>query len=300
MEEVKNVESHEQQPKKKKKLWLKIVLSILIILIIAIVGILVFIDNILTTGIRTGGSMIMKTKVEVDAVRLKILRGTLDIENLRVANPPDYKDGYAIELPNFHVALQINSLLTDTIIVDDIEIVGIKVNYEPTLTGGSNLQTLLNNINDPHKKPPPEVTKDKETEADAKEMAAKSVVIKKLSVREGHIGITMLKLTTPIPLPAIEMTGIGEKSKVSMAEAVGIFFKELFGSVVKVSGQAVSGLGSVVKDAGSGISSGAQSIGSGISSGAQSIGSGVKGIFSSGDSSKKEETPVKQETSQIK
>ncbi len=281
-EEAKDVVIQEKKSKKKKPLWLKIVLWVLLGILVLLIGTLIFIDTILTTGIRTGGSLIMKTKVEVDSVSLRPLLGTLDIKGLRVFNPPDFKDGCAIELPSFHVGLEVKSLLTNKIIVNKVEIVGIKVNYEPTIKGGSNLQAIVNNMDDPNKKPPAEATKDKK----AAEGAAKTVVIKELNVSEGGIGITMFSLTTPIPLPPIKMTGIGEKSDVTMAQAVSIFFKELLASVVNVSSQVVGNVGSAVKSAGS-------TIGSGISSGAQSVSDGVKGIFSSGEAAAKQETAKK-------
>ena len=234
---------------KKKRLWTKIIGIVLLVIVLIFAGVLFFIDSILETGIRTGGSMILKTKVEVDSVRLKILRGTLDIKNLRVGNPEGSTNPYAFELPGFHFNLDIGSLMSDKIIVNKIEITGLKVDYEPRLKGGSNLQLLLDNMQDPNKKPPAEATEGKDAESVEKE-TSKKVVIRELIVQDGEISVTLLGQSAYLPLPPLTMTGIGEESDVTMAEAVTEFMKKLVGSVIDSSVSVVNSLGSNLKAAG--------------------------------------------------
>ncbi len=261
-----NLENKEVQetkaPKKKKGLWLKIVGIVLLVIVLLFAGVLFFIDNILETGIRTGGGLIMKTKVEVDSVRLKILRGTLDIKNLRVENPEGSTNRYAFELPAFHIGLEIGSLTTDKIIINSIEITGMRVDYEPRLRGGSNIQILLDNMQDPKKKPAADAQQGATTEekAEAEKAASKQVVIKDLVVNGGEIDVTLLGQTATIPMPPVHMTGIGESQAVTMIEAVTMFMKELVVSVVKASNQVVDSLGSKLKSAGSDLGTTAGSV----------------------------------------
>jgi len=274
------------QPVKKKRRWTKVIGIILLVLVLIFAGVLFFIDSILETGIRTGGSMIVKTKIEVDSVRLKLLRGTLDIKNLRVANPEGSANPYALELPNFHLSLNIRSLTTDKIIVEAIEIEGIKVDYEPRLKGGSNLQVLLDNMQDPNKQPPPDAVDPKISEAEkeaAEKEAAKKVVIRKLSVSGGQINVTLLAQAIPLILPPITMTGIGEEDDVTMAEAVTIFLKKLFTSVIDASAQVAGSVVNAAKAAGDGLGSAAGT----VADAAGGVVDNVKGLFGSQKDGKK-------------
>ncbi len=261
-----NLETKEVQetkpPKKKKGLLVKILGITLLVIVLLFAGVLFFIDNILETGIRTGGGLIMKTKVEVESVRLKILRGTLDIKNLRVENPEGSTNRYAFELPAFHIGLEVGSLLSDKIIVNSIEITGMRVDYEPRLKGGSNIQILLDNMEDPKKKPAADAEQGatEKEKAEAEKAVSKQVVIKDLVVRGGSIDVTLLGQTATIPMPPVHMTGIGENQAVTMIEAITMFMKELVVSVVKASNQVVDSLGSKLKSAGSDLGTTAGSV----------------------------------------
>lgn len=275
---------------KKKRLWTKIVGIALLVVVLIFAGVLFFIDSILETGIRTGGSMILKTKVEVDSVRLKILRGTLDIKNLRVGNPEGSTNPYAFQLPGFHLGLDIGSLTSDKIVVNKVEITGLKVDYEPRLKGGSNLQVLLDNMQDPDKKPPAEATGSKDAESVEKE-TSKKVVIRELIVQDGEISVTLLGQSAYLPLPALTMTGIGEESDVTMVEAVTEFMKKLVGSVIDSSVSVVNSLGSNLKAAGETIGNTAgstlKSAGKELESAAGGAIDSIKGLFGSKQDEKK-------------
>lgn len=265
------------QAVKKKRRWPKVVGIVLLVLVLIFAGILFFLDNILETGIRTGGSMILKTRVEVDSVRLKIFRGTLDIKNLRVANPEGSANAYAFELPGFHFRLDTGSLLTDKIIVEAVEINGLKVDYEPRLRGGSNLQVLLDNMQDPNKQPPPEAAEPKDVKRAEKE-TSKKIVIRKLSVQGGQISVTLMGQAIPVPLPAITMTGIGEESDVTMAEAVTVFMKKLVASVIDAAAQVAGSVVSAAKSVGEGLGSTAKSVGEGLGSSAGGVVDAAGGV----------------------
>ncbi|MDD4180051.1 MAG: AsmA family protein [Victivallaceae bacterium] len=228
-----------KKPKKRK--LLKIIGIIALVLVLIFAGALFFIDSIIAGGIRYGGTSVLGVKVDVDSVRLSILRGSLELKGLTVENPPGSSDQYAFKIPEFHAALEPMSVLSDKIIINDITITGMYINYEPMLRGGSNLQLLLENLKKaekdektkPVKKTPEKTPKEGD---EPKSKPAKKIVIKHLLASNGQISMTLLGRNQAIPMPAIEMNDIGEGKDVGVAEAISMFLVELISNVVRSSG----------------------------------------------------------------
>lgn len=243
-ETTNSVEAKKAQPKNKKRIILRIIGILLLVLILFFTALIFFIDGIIAGGVRHGGTMILGVKVDIESVRLKILKGSLEMKGLTVENPPGSSEQYAFKLPEFHASLEPASLLSNKIIISDISITGMHINYEPMLKGGSNLQLLLKNLEKAEK-----AEKEKPvTDPGKKEKGpAKKVVIKHLLVAGGEINTTLLGKSTIFPMPKVEMANIGESSDVSLVEAVTMFLTELVRSIINSSGDLIKDPGAVLK-----------------------------------------------------
>lgn len=276
-EQVKQEENNVAK-KKKSPLWLRIIGIVLLVVLLLFAGVLFFLDGILTTGVRTVGTQLLGVKVHVDAVRLKIFSGELSIKNLQVANPPGCAEEYAFVMPSFLISLEVPSLLSDKIIIDDIRVDGLMVNYEPDVKKGSNISRILDNM----KKSTPDSGQKKVEEKDKApgkpkdKVADKKVVIDSVKVKNSNIKVTMLSQTGAIQLPDFEMDDIGEKSDVTISQAIYQFLEELMKNIVKASSNTVGDLEKKLKAAGQDISSGSKDIGQAV----KDIGKEIKNMFS--------------------
>ncbi len=282
-EEQAKQEENRKPEKKKSPLWLRIIGIILLVVLLFFAGILFFIDGILTTGVRTVGTQMLGVKVHVDAVRLKIFSGELSIKNLQVANPPGCAEEYAFVLPAFYVSLNVSSLMKDKIIIDDIRVEGLEVNYEPDVKKGSNINRILDNMKKSNpqasKKTDDQKVEPKETvpsQPSRKAPPEKKVAIDSIQVKNSNIKVTLLSQTGVILLPDFEMEDIGEKDDVTISQAIYKFLNELMKNVTKASTDTVGDLEKKLRAAGQDVASGSKDIGQAV----KEIGKEIKNMFS--------------------
>ena len=269
--------------KKKKKIW-KIIGGILIFLVVVIVVVIMFLGSIIAGTMRTIGTKATGTKLSVKSVGISLLHGDLKINKLAIDNPPDYKVEQAFSFDLVHVDLDVNSLLTDTIIVNKVEIANVKIDFEPTLNGGSNLNDIKNNImkfagldkapEADSKKESGEKPQDKKVEGGAAKKE-KKIIIKSFVINKGTIMVSsnLLKTTIPVPLARMELTDIGKDSE--MAQAIAEIYNEILKQVVtSVANADIKGLNldAITKD----LPDTAEKIGKDISKG---ISKGIKELF---------------------
>ena len=233
-----------EKKKKKKKIW-KIILGILIFIVLTIAVAVMFLDHIIAGTMRSVGTQATGTKLAVESVSLSLLRGDLRINMMSIDNPDDYKEKQAFSFDLVHVDLDVSTLLSDTIIVNKVEIANVKIDYEPTLDGASNLNEIKDNImkfigdaktedktDDKAGKGPKE-----EVESDTPQKE-KKIIIESFVINKGTIMFSsnLIKTTIPIPLARIELNDIGKDSKMGEAfiEIYNEILKQVVTSVAKV------------------------------------------------------------------
>jgi len=215
----------------KKKIW-KILAGLLIFIIIAVVVVLMYLGSIIAEVTRTFGTEATGTKVAVKSVNISLLKGDLAVNKLSIDNPSGYQKLQAFSFDLVSVDLDVNSLFTDTIIVNKIEIANVKIDFEPTIRGGSNLADIKNNIMKFAESAAPEES-EPEVEDHSTEKKAKKVIIKSFIINKGEISVSssMLKTSVTLPLARMELNNIGEEK--DTAKVVAEIFNEIVETVVK-------------------------------------------------------------------
>lgn len=218
----------------KKKIW-KTLIGLLVLIVIVIVVVLMYLGAIIAEATRTFGTQATGTKVAVKSVNVSILSGDLSINKLSIDNPSEYKNQQAFSFDLVSVDLDVRSLTSDTIIVNKIEIANVKIDFEPKISGGSNLTDIKNNIIKFVEGEGAKAKKESEPEKEEKEAStekAKKVIIKKFIINKGEIRVSssMLKTSVAVPLARMELNDIGKESE--MGEAVSKIFNEIVKSVV--------------------------------------------------------------------
>ncbi len=219
--------------KLKKKIW-HILIGLLVFIVIAVVVILMYLGSIIAEATRTFGTAATGTKVAVKSVNVSLLSGDLAINKLSIDNPPDYKTKQAFSFDLVSVDLDVNSLFTDTIIVNKIEIANVKIDFEPTLQGGSNLTDIKNNIMKFAQGEEADAKKETEPDDEAgPPKKAKKVIIKSFIINKGEIRVSssMLKTSVAVPLARMELNDIGKES--NMGKAFSEIFNKIIEQVVK-------------------------------------------------------------------
>jgi uncharacterized protein involved in outer membrane biogenesis len=251
-----------------KKIISLVVLGLVVVIAGAIIYISMNAGSMVKAGVETYGPQYTKTKVELGGVDASLFAGEISINDFLIGNPKGYKTSHAFKVGAVKVTVNLRSLTGETIHVKEIVIEAPDIIYELG-GGGSNLQTIQNNVS--------------KASGGGKAKAAKSsdeegprVIIDNLYIRNAKVALSAGMLggkKIPVPVPDIHLKDIGKDSKdgkgATMSEAAGKVMDEITGSVTKAA--SAINLDDIKKQA-EGLTKGAEGAG-------KSITEGIKGLF---------------------
>ncbi|HAL45236.1 MAG: hypothetical protein A2Y12_18685 [Planctomycetes bacterium GWF2_42_9] len=208
----------------KKNIAANIVITLIVIIFLVVVIGLISIDGILRAGIQKAIKKQLNVESSVAKVSLKILSGTIEITNLKIANPQGYQFENILEAKSIFVKTSLGNLLSNPIEIEQIKIDGMVMDIEQ--------KGLTNNINDILKSMPK-----KEKEPQVEQKAAKSVHITSLDINDLTVKAKLLPLpgkadVAALTIPSLHLSDLGGE-KTSLADTIGKVFTEITNAVVK-------------------------------------------------------------------
>ena len=196
----------------------KIIIGIVLALILAIAGTAVYVltnlNSIVKAAIEKYGSQATKTAVRVSSVQMKLRSGEGAVLGLKVANPSGFFSPSIITLDDIAVRIEVNSVTSTPIIVDNILISGPEVFYEMKEDGTANVDILKKNLT-PSGPPAKEQPQKSPTGKEIK------LRVRKLVFEKGKVHVRVAKLADKpyiVDLPRLELTDIGKHGGAAPAE----------------------------------------------------------------------------------
>jgi hypothetical protein len=119
---------------------------VVLILVVLIWRVFANLDGIVASAIESAGSEALKTSVSVSDVKINLSEGKAAIGGLTVANPDGYSNANLFELEGIEVDLDLGSIGKDVLVITSIHIQNPKMIFEGDAAGGSNMQTLIENM----------------------------------------------------------------------------------------------------------------------------------------------------------
>ena len=228
----------------------KIFISLVAIILLAVGAVWLSLESIVKTVVNKYGSEITGTEVKLGGFQFSPLNGTASVSRLTVANPKNYKSPYLFDLGSINVKVDVKSLTTDTIVIEEINIQKPVITYEMRSLTQNNIKQIQENIS---KNTASAVKEEQKTAAEPKKSAeqkaaSKKVIIKKVIVAGGEI-----KAETPlegkaaaldVKLPEITLKDIGQDKK---GESIAASISKIFAKILNTASQTVvkSGLNDV-------------------------------------------------------
>lgn len=198
------------------------------VVIVAVIVVLYFSFNLIVkNGVETIGPEVLGADVVLQKVNISMFSGKGQLKGLVIGNPEGFQSESAFKLNEVRVAVDLFSVLSNKIVIDEILIDSPEITYE-TSGGKNNIEALLENIND-------FVGTSKDGDAESKEDASqesgKKVQINDFLVSNASVNLsaTILqgeKLTLPLADIHLEDIGKGDEG-VSMSDALKKVFAEL-------------------------------------------------------------------------
>ena len=229
---------------KKKKL--KIILAsitggIIVLLLIFMLSI----GFIVKGGIKMVLPKITGTPCDIGFCIFNPFAGSVSLNNFQIGNPEGYAKKNAFKLGNLVVDIGLSSLMSDKIVIEEITIDGMIVDFEAKLTE-TNLTVIKGNVDKFTKK---DATAQEEGNEKESSGTNKKFQIDKFSFINSKVIIGVAGKTVEVPLTDINIEGIGTSSE---GATIGEVANKVFEAIYKSSSEAAlkSGIdiGSVSKE----------------------------------------------------
>lgn len=224
----------------------RIFFGLLAVIVVALAIVWCSLETIVKKVVNKYGTEITGTEVRLEGFNLSPLQGRVAIKGLTVANPANYKSPYLLSLGGVSVKIDLKSLTTNTIVVEDITVDQPAITYEMLSLTQNNIKQLQDNIaKNTVSSAAPKAEEPKKAEAKTSD-AGKQVIIRKVTVNAGE-----LKAVTNVPgdkglidvkLPEIVLTDIGGQKK---GESITASVAKILNKILATASQTVvkSGLG---------------------------------------------------------
>jgi uncharacterized protein involved in outer membrane biogenesis len=255
-----------------KRRWYLIPVAALALLLAAVLLVFVFLGQIVRTGVGTVLPKITGTPASIAHFSLNPLTGNLAIRDFAIGNPEGYKEKNIFVLKELKAGVDVGSLFSDRIVIREILVDGLQVNYE-TQVIESNLGRIRDNVAQYSKKEEKEEAAAQSEEEPGEKAPGKKIQIDDLRIVNGAVAVRTSVIGVgagaTVPLPEIHLTGIGkEEDGASTAEVAEEIFTALYQAIMR----AVSSVGSINTDD-------IRSLGDQATEGAKGLAEGIKKLF---------------------
>ncbi len=235
-----------------KKIVIRVVLALVCLGVLALVILFFSLNGIVKKGVETVGPRLTGVEVTLGAAEISPFSGSGKLTKIFVGNPEGYKTPSAIAVGSAQVVVKVGSVLSDVIVIDEINVQEPEITLEGSFSG-NNLTKILSNVEGANNgQPPPKPANAPAEPATPKKQ--KKFIVKDFVINGGKIN---LSLNLPVlgghsataPLPPIHLTNIGvAEGGVTASELVLTIGKPLVTAVLKAAEAEVGSLGKGAQD----------------------------------------------------
>lgn len=190
-----------------RKIIIVVAAIVLIVVVAAVVYLLTNINSLVANAIEKHGSAVTETRVRVAGVEIALRQGRGTIKGLRVANPNGFKAGDAFTLGDITADIDVKSVRSNPITLDEIRIQAPIVSAEITKSGRSNIDELRKRVQ-AH-------TGQKAKDGGDAKGKTRRMRIKRFVFEKGRVEIDASALgleKQTITLPEIQLSDVGGKN----------------------------------------------------------------------------------------
>jgi hypothetical protein len=193
-----------------------------------------------------------------DLLSIEPLQGSLSITNLHLANPPGFSRKNLVQLDLLEVALDPDTLQSDTLLIEQISIRKPRIRYERQILT-DNLKALQKEIEqatmqqEENTGPATPVAAAEGSEPETEEPEGQKVVVELFELSGGMVSAKLsIAPAIPIPLPPIRLRDIGkEKGGATVKEASTKMYNAVYDEIIGAIGSTTGIAGDMLKGAGS-------------------------------------------------
>ena len=176
-----------------------------IVLVLIVVAVYLFIDSIAKKGIESGASSATGVQTRLRTAHVGVFSGELALNDLEIANPPDFDSQHFLALKEGYMALTLRSLLGDHIVIPRLHLEGLDLMLE-SKEGRSNYKIIMENLK-------------KLRDPDRRSAKRRTFVIREVIVQDVTVHAQVLGLdrgpVLKFKIPDQRLTDVGSNSDLS-------------------------------------------------------------------------------------
>lgn len=200
-----------------KNKGLKIFGGFIAVVIIGFIILTLSLDGIVKSGIEDNGSQLLQTEVSVGNVNVSPFSGEGRIDEFRVVNPDDFSDQDAIYIKEASIKVDVGSLLSDQIVVEEIRIKSPQLYFEQR-GFGANLKKLNDNM-----------------DLSSGGSSESGLIIEHLVIEDGKVTVSTeidKERTASASIASFELNGIGEDGNNTVQQSLQEVMKPLLDKAI--------------------------------------------------------------------
>lgn len=136
--------------------------------------------------------------VSVGKVEVSLYKGIAEVKDILIANPEGFKEKYILNLKTAKVDLDIGTLFSEKLRIEEILVEETDFYYEPQVVGKDNVKKLEEYVNTMFKVPTEQKTKEPQ-----------KIQVDKIRIRDIDVATVVLKQNVVIPMIPIRMEDLG-------------------------------------------------------------------------------------------
>lgn len=231
--------------------WIKrLIIALIVLLAVILVCASFFMGTLIKTGVNTVGPHLLGVPVTLEQAAFFPIRGKATLKNLVVGNPEGFNTSNAFELVKLYVHMDVASLLSDKIVIEEIDIQAPVFTYEKSLRS-SNIATLLEQLEGASDEGPDQENGDVAAEKSGPTVQINDFIIEDAQAKLSFTALGGAALT--IPLPTIRLEDIGNEEGGTSAQEV---VREVCSAILSSITEAMAASGELIGDAGKAIGKG--------------------------------------------
>ena len=185
-------------------------------------------DKILKGAIEGAGMELLGVPVTVASVKLDLKSGMGQISGITIANPVGYKAANAFRMDTIRLGLDLSSLRKQPIVIRELNIQSPTVDLEVNEQGGSNMQTLLDNIKQNSAKTDEKAAEEQPSQEETGTKEPVKLSFTKLAITGVTVnGVVPGQEPTQVVLPDIVKENVGGTEGLTPAQVGGVIIGDI-------------------------------------------------------------------------
>jgi hypothetical protein len=231
----------------------KLLLFLVILAIAAIAGVTYYLDSIAKTAVEYGGSEALGVPTTVNKLHISLIDGKSSLSDFVIANPKGFSAQNFMQLKQGNIAIDMQSITSDTIHIAEISLSGLHLNLEQN-SQASNVKALMTKLpQSKNKKSASTAPKNSPKKSTPAQSNGKKFVVDRITLSDIGVTAKLQALGTQLSdvslnIPQIDLADIGKaQGGMTMPELIQYVINQVLDAVAKNSSNLSPALAAMLK-----------------------------------------------------